>query len=411
MVGRPRLTAVGGAGRTLRAGAATPSALPIGGTATFAVSARAVRECVGAWAATQSAGRRPDGMAWRDGLAVASAIVEAAHALLPSGATGEPGAGPPAPWEVPVSVSREPQDLVRRTYLRADRVRAVVDLLVSARVLDLVERTGDEWQVRLRSEVFEDAPVLAAVAWDMVRDRLGLSTGAPAALAIVRELARRTSPGARADRHFERLTFLEIGELTGFGKSALRTGLTACIRGRLLEARTRERVASYYRLLPAAFGRGDAYHTDLDEAHGPAAADRGADDLDVVDVPRRSRVASAAVMSAVGAGRRARGAAAGATIPAAARGPAPVIAAASARPVVSDDPREVVPVPVPTVPGADPVVPPVRSTTLVAAALVIEVNGIPVPLPPGARPVLEQDEAGTYWYRVGTMRFGPISLG
>lgn len=404
----PRRMAAGGAGRVLRAGAATPGTLPIGGTASFAVSARAVREGVGAWAATRSADRRPDGLVWRDGLAVASAIVEAAHALLPSGAGDEPGAGPRAPWDVSVPVPREPQDLVRRTYLRGDRVRTVVDLLVSARVLDLVERTGDEWQVRLRSSVFEDAPVLAVVAWDAVRTRLGPTAGSPAALALVRELARRTSPGTRAGAHFERLTFIELGELTGFGKSALRTGLSACIRAQLLEARTRERVASYYRLLPAVFGRSDALRADSVDASGGAAtagevaSDTAVREFDAVGIARRSHIAAVD-----GVQVQPHRTPADPSPPA--RGAAPVDGAMPVPSAVSQGSRSVLPGS--GAAGIDSATSPAHATAAALVALVIEVNGVPVPLPSGARPVLEQDDTGAYWYRIGAMRLGPISLG
>ena len=349
-----------------------PGAHPIGGVSSLAVSSRVVREALGAWAATRPSGRHPDATAWRDAVAVAGAVVESASRLLLVDRDGDGGNRPP--WETPVPVPRVPTDLVQRTYLGAHRVRAVVDLLVSAQILDLLERTGDDWQVRLRPVALEDAPVLAAVDWDAVRDHLGPVAGSPAALALVRELARRTSPGARTGGHFERLTFQELAELTGYGKSALRTGLDVCVRARLLEVRTRERVASYYRLLPASFGDGPPATMESGAGIAPTLTDEPVA-RNPVEFPVRSR----ARRSALGPDSTT---------------PAPVARAA-------DAPR-----------SGGPLAAPVDAqSAAIAPAVVIEVNGVPIPLPPGARPVLEQDAAGAFWYRVGGVRFGPLELG
>lgn len=44
----------------------------------------------------------------------------------------------------------------------------------------------------------------------------------------------------------------------------------------------------------------------------------------------------------------------------------------------------------------------------VVGAAILMVGGVPLPLPPGAQPQLEVDADGRYWYRVGTLHFGPV---
>lgn len=46
----------------------------------------------------------------------------------------------------------------------------------------------------------------------------------------------------------------------------------------------------------------------------------------------------------------------------------------------------------------------------VEAAASLMIGGVTFPLPPGARPQLERDAEGRYWYRIGTMHLGPVSL-
>ena len=353
--------------------ASRPAVLPLAGDRSLVVSARAVREGVAAWAAGQRSGRRPDAAAWRDGVAVASAIAESAAQLLRSGDART------APWEVTVPVASEPADLMRRSLLPANRVRELLDVLVSAQVLDLVERVGDDWSVRLRSASMETAPVLGAVVWDGVRSRLQGVGGGPSALAVVRELARRTSPGARAAGHFERMTVAELCEVTGYGKSALRSGMEACTAARLVDARTRDRVASYYRLLPGVFSEGAA-----DDQGAPAPFQHPAPRRSVRGAARTERPHRAADRTPDGA------------TPAASTSPSGVSSSPPSR-VIED--------------GRLSDSPTVRTSGQVDPAAVIEIGGVPFPVPPGVQPVLEQDAEGRFWYRVGTVRLGPLVFG
>jgi hypothetical protein len=401
--------------------------------AALAVSATAVREALGAWAALQPVGRRPDATAWRDAVAVAVGLDETARRLL----RGADDAT--APWDAPVTVAAQPRELARQVGLPPERVRQVVDWLVSARLADLVERVGDEWSVRLRATLLADAPVLAAISWDAVRTRLwraaavggradaqapgaadgaldvgidGATDGAlPAALAVVRELARRTTPGARAAAHFERLTVLELGELTGFGKSALRTGVAACVRAALVEVRTRERVASYYRLLPGAFGHDAAPAPVADlsaapalgPAAGPAAGPAPALGPDGPPTPHAGHSVRAV-------GRRP-------VVPVDAS-VAPAVSAAPDAGVIAAVPTGI-PAPAPASPLASPLTSHLASSLAsppaagpaAAPAAVLEIGGVPFPLPPGVHPTLEQDVDGRYWYRVGAVRLGPLTFG
>lgn len=54
--------------------------------------------------------------------------------------------------------------------------------------------------------------------------------------------------------------------------------------------------------------------------------------------------------------------------------------------------------------------PSARATAMrpVVGAATLMVGGVPLPLPPGAQPQLEVDAEGRFWYRVGTLHFGPV---
>jgi len=348
--------------------------LPFAGVGTLVVSSHAIRERVGAWAAVQLATRRPDAAAWRDAGAVAAGLGEiAAELLVPPQARETP------PWEIRVPVPADVADLSARTLLPHARVRAMVDLLVSAETFDLIERLGDAWTVRARADVYETAPVLASIIWRVVRRRLSAVAGGPAALALIRELARRTSPGSRAGQHFERLTVSELSDATGYGKSALRSALSACETANLIEVRTRVRVSSYWRLSPAVFDSTDAMFTAPDVDHRRRSSDADAPagphglqtPASVPPSPAPSRTSNQASTPAPAA-------------------PVPVVGMANSRRVSEDVAR-----------GAE-----TRSP-----AAVLDIAGVRFPLPPGVQPDLVCDDDGSYWYKIGAVRLGPLRFG
>ena len=318
----------------------------------------------------QLAPRRPDAAAWRDAGAVAAGLGEIATELLvPLHARETP------PWEIRIPVPADVADLSARTLLPHARVRAMVDLLVSAETFDLVERLGDAWTLRARADVYETAPVLASVIWRVVRRRLSAAAGGAAALALIRELARRTSPGSRAGEHFERLTVSELSDATGYGKSALRSALAACETARLIEVRTRVRVSSYWRLSPAVFDSTDSVPT-------------------APDLERRRSVDTDAPAGTHGLQAPAYGPQSPARSPTGKQAALP----ASVAPASAAGPANSLHVPADVTPAGETLSP----------AAILDIAGVRFPLPPGVQPDLVCDNDGSYWYKIGAIRLGPL---
>jgi len=355
-----RLRVVGSRGAEAAVGADPRGpARSIAGTAALVVSASAIRSAFGAWSATRPRQESLDVPRWPHALLVAMAVAESGRASLAASNDG-------APWESDVTIAPVPRDLMRRTALSAGVVRRIVDALLSADVLESVSRVGDTHVVRLRPGVFEDAPVLGAVSWNGVRERLGVDLSS-AALLTVRELAVRTTPEDRARSQFVPLTLRDLEEATGHGKGAVRSALAALARAEVVESRVRPRMDSWHRLLPAAFGAAAA---PVGGASAPTAS------------------------GTVGRVQRAE---------------------PPARPVEAIEP---VAVGAPTPggrPAADPAVPPRRvggapgSVPAVDDWAIVEINGVRFPVPPGVQPIPERDASGEWYLRVGPgLRYGPL---
>ena len=321
--------------------------LPLGGVASLAVSADVVRAQLGAWAGLRAADERPDlDAAWREVLLVLGALVEAGAATL--------GVESLPPWERAVPVPREPLDLQRRAALSREAVRRATDRAISAELLDLERRVGDELVVRLRPEVFADAPVVAAVDWAAVRDALGPQVS-PVALLLVREVARRLTPERRAQGDVVPVSLREFGAATGASKGTIQKALGVLNAAGLVESRTRDRVDSWHRLLPPVFG---------------------------APLPTSGAAALPLVAPAPAA-------------------PAPVRAAPPIVPASTTDDG--------TSNGLTPAPSADTSTALAAVGeaitvTVYEVDGIAWPLPPGVQPRLERGADGTLMRRIGNMR-------
>lgn len=356
-----------------RGGAGAPRVLPLGGVESLAVSAEAIRAKLGAWVGLSAPDERPDlDAAWREVLLVLGALVEAGSAGL--------GREALPPWEREVPVPREPLDLQRRTALSRDSVRRGVDRAISAEVLDLMRRVGDELVVRLRPDVFGDAPVVAAVDWDAVRGRLGVAVS-PVALLLVREIARRTAPERRTRGEAVPVSLRELGGATGASKGTIQKTLGALHAAGLVESWTRDRVDSWHRLLPAAFG----------EAGAPTRATATAE------------TSQHALPPVVPLTPDARGGV----------------------PEVSTDllppwpPRRVTAAPPPGPATPESAAPPAPATPLGVGALaraglavtVYEVNGVPWPLPAGVRPQLERSADGSSIRRIGNVRLPTQRVG
>jgi DNA-binding transcriptional ArsR family regulator len=311
------------------------------------VSASAGRARLGAGQDPHPSAAGRGAVEWPAALLVASAAIELGRAAL--GARDDA-----APWELVITVPPSALDLTRRTGLAADPVRRALDALISAEALDCRSRVGDEFVVQCRAELFEDAPVVGALDWRTIRDRLATALS-PAALLVVRALAARTTPDDRARERFVPASLRDLEEATGSGKAAVRTALAALTRAGLVESKLRPRVDSWHRLLGGAFGEAPAAAREVVVSPAPARASAGVDALPLARP--RSRPA--------------------------------------------DAPRLATPTP--------PAPPPVARSEPGAWAIV-EVNGVALPVPPGVVPQPEQDAATGDWYlRVGpNVRYGPL---
>ena len=346
------------------AGDARPTSVrPLAGARSLVVSASAVRGRLGAWKATHPSVAGRGAVEWPAALLVASAAIELGRAAL--GARDDA-----APWELVITVPPSALDLARRTGLAADPVRRALDALISAEALDCRSRVGDELVVQCRAELFEDAPVVGALDWHTIRDRLATALS-PAALLVVRALAARTTPDDRARERFVPASLRDLEEAAGSGKAAVRTALAALTRAGLVESKLRPRVDSWHRLLGGAFGETPAAASDVAVSPAPARATARVDALPFA----RPRVADAP------------------------RPAPPVAAAADAAFATPATPAT------PTPPATPPAA---RSES--AAWAIVEVNGVALPVPPGVVPQPEQDAATGDWYlRVGpNVRYGPL---
>jgi hypothetical protein len=332
-------------------------------------------------------------------LLVLGAVVESGRAGL--------GAEVRPPWEREVTVARDPLDLRRRTALPREAVRRAVDRAISAELLDLVSRVGDELVVRVRPDGFADAPVVAAVDWDAVRDRLGTAVS-PIALLLVREIARRTPPERRARHEAIPVSLRELGAATGASKGTIQKTLGALHAATLVESWARDRVDSWHRLLPAAFGErpeGVAVAPLVAPVTAPVAASRvtpaaaaapGVGSIaDPATAPSARSVASLAGSAAPGP-RDGSAASGGEALVVSAyevngiRWPLPH----GVRPRLERDAeggavRRIGNLRLPTGRAVD-----------ATAPVWFEVDGIAWDVLPGAQPELEQDAAGSYWYRI-----------
>jgi hypothetical protein len=405
--------------------------LPLGGVASLAVSPDVVRAKLGAWSGLRAPEERPDlDAAWREVLLVLEALVEAGAAALTAEAV-------PA-WERDVPVPREPLDLQQRTALSRNAVRRAVDRAISAELLDLQRRVGDELLVRVRPEVFADAPVVAAVDWVAVRRALDVQVS-PVALLLVREIARRTTPERRAHDELVPISLREFGAATGASKGTIQKTLGVLQATALVESHIRDRVDSWHRLLPTVFGADPASGGFREDVAGGAgavvgtgaplpgrASVPGAEALTASPVAlrepmrRRDEENTAAMTLSALATRPADAASVTAAVSAA--GPAVAVpATTSAHVAISGVVYEVAGIRWPLPPGVQPrlergpdgapmrrlgnVRLPMHAAADPDAFPIVEIDGVRWEILPDARPQLEREPDGSYWYRVGGERW------
>jgi hypothetical protein len=342
----------------------------------MALSGARICSRLAAWSASHA--EVSEEIAWPSAFLVAMGVAEAGRALL--GASGR------AAWDQAVTLPASTRDLERRSALSGATVRRTLDVLVSAEVLDCHSRIGDELVVQLRADLFEHAPVLAAVAWEHVRDRLSEAVS-PTALLVLADLAGRASVEDRRQGRFLPASLRELEVATGSGKGAVRTALGALARAGLIESRLRPRQDSWHRLLAPVFG-GDNDATaavprpriddhDSVGVDGPKASGRRGAGLRVLE-----HDPGAASVREVGPRSQGRHA------------PWPQQGQQHAH--APADPT-----------GAAP-----AATPTVAAAqwAIVEVNGVRLPVPAGVTPQPEQDAGTGEWFlRVGpNTRYGPL---
>jgi DNA-binding transcriptional ArsR family regulator len=286
-----------------------------------------------------------------------------------------------------VHVPSDARELARGTGLGVAALRRTIEALIGAEVLDGAGQIGEERVVRLRPEILADAPVLAAIRWDVVGELLGPAE-APVARLVVRELARRTSLEARARGHFVSASQRELADAVGYSKASMRRHLDALVAVGVIASRSRDRTNSWHRLEPVVF---DGAMEAVDGATpAPAASSR--------PLPSGGR-ASPALRAAIPARETgaAGAAAAGTSLHRAS-------ALAAEQPVADARPLLAPPSPLAAPAGGSSS----ASAVPIPAALTIEVNGVRVALPPGVELTLEQDASGALWYRAGGLRLGPV---
>ncbi len=345
---------------------------------TWWVSPDAVREAIGAWAATSRAGRvrpgpeRPSAETIRTAVGVACAIAELAAGM------------PDSPDAVSLQARLEggraedasrfalmrpvPYDLRRLGDLAGAGLRDVeraLDVLYGAGVV--AQPNGARGPLALAPDAIVPAPAVASIGWAAVRERLGAVGAAIAApCAVLRALAEQADAAGDGTRTADgpgapvRLSVRDLEGLTGFGRSTVSDAVAALVRARLLDVDTRAGHTGRFVLRAAAFGAPD---------DAPAVQSGATTGLSPAPVPGAGAAGSAAPRGAV----RAQAAAA------------------------------------PDAPGAAPISGPVVGASGAAPALIGSFAGTPIYAPAGTPLVVECDAAGRWSCRVGPyLQLGPI---
>lgn len=219
----------------------------INGDGDLWISPAAVRQRIGAWAYDRALeAERPTAGQVRKALGVADAIAEVAHAVWR------------APDEIALSELDVPavdDDLAERAGLSVRDGDAAVELLVCAGVLTRTATRHDA--VRIAREVLTPSPALARLAWRHARERLhAVGASVPAALGVLREIARESGPVPDAARAPSvRYSVRELEAATQFGRSTVSEALAALERAQLIVLDARRGQTMRCALTPTAFGQ------------------------------------------------------------------------------------------------------------------------------------------------------------
>lgn len=225
----------------------------------------AVRQAIGAWAATARNGRaRPTMELIRTAAGVACAIAELAAAVpvdrdtLPLHTRGADVEGEEAARAALTRpVAYDPARLGEMAGASAREVERALEILRHASVVSQLD--GDRGALVLSMECLALAPAIAAVAWPVVRDRLA-AAGAPIAApcATLRALAERLGTvdlGQGVDSlPAVRMSVRDLELVTEFRRSTVSDAVAALVRARLLDADARAGHTGRFVIRPAAFG-------------------------------------------------------------------------------------------------------------------------------------------------------------
>ncbi|HEY0779872.1 MAG TPA: hypothetical protein VGD56_18045, partial [Gemmatirosa sp.] len=227
-----------------------------------------MREAIGAWAATSRAGRvRPGLDVMRTAVAVAGAIAELAARvpatadtvpLQPRLAAGSPEDAARFALTCPVAY-----DVRRLAELSGAGAREVERALAALHGAGVVARPhGERGPLALTADVLAPAPTVAAIAWPVVRERLGaVGVGVAAPCAVLRALAEQVGAGDDAEPALPggaaapvRISVRDLEAFTGFRRSAVSDAVAALVRARLLDADARAGHTGRFVLRGSAFG-------------------------------------------------------------------------------------------------------------------------------------------------------------
>lgn len=230
------------------------------------VSAEEIRASIAIWGERAACSERELTRLKRDGTAVACALAELARAT--------PVAGDAGPWDA--EFRAQPPELVVRSGIPARRVERAVEVLRAARVIEMREVEGATL-VRVRQEVWDDRPEVAALAWPSIRARLnGAGATVAPALAVLRELAWISSASSASPRRAGQGIACSLGDLarrTRFSETVVDGALRSLTAAGLLERDTSQGRTAVHRLTRAAYGEamGEAMGDAEDGAPAPPA--------------------------------------------------------------------------------------------------------------------------------------------
>lgn len=234
---------------------------------TWWVSPDAVRQAIGAWAATARVGRaRPATELVRTSVGVACAIAELAAAepwdadTLPLRARADVRAEDAGRDALTRAVAYDPSRLGELSGASMRDVDRALDVLRQAGVVSQTQ--GVRGALVLGADYVAVAPAVAAITWSAVRERLSFVAAPIAApCAVLRALAERLGAvdlsGGTDTLPSVRVSVRELELVTEFRRSTVGEAIASLGRARLLDADARAGHTGRFVIRPVAFGLPD----------------------------------------------------------------------------------------------------------------------------------------------------------